>query len=548
MTILRKISFTLMFSLIVSMVNSVAFAQLPPTGSGFGQPPSGGLPPGGDEAGGPTPPAPDSEIPEECRPAAGEVPDPFCMAPPPAGQGGSGEFPDFPPGGFDLDDLDDIDFDAFEFDDFRNLFDPSMFGSFSADDLDRLSPELTKNLDMSYIENLSPEVLRSVDLSFFQNLNPSAFAGFTPEQVSQLLGSQWSAMNRDQLGELSPDAIRAMGTDMLKQIDPEEFRAMASEDLSKMVVNFDPGKFTATEVKDLLPAGWTLDAATGRLSPPPGAVVVLRELAKTEQNNLSIPRMPDLSTGLAIGGNASAGTVLFGLNKALETAVGESYSFEQDDTGILKVRSGQGTEVAAAFIVDSNAMKQAMPGTLPGITLDEAGKYVLTTPDGLQVPVIPSLQNPEGLLNAITGMSIKIQEAGDTRIEIPGSLPIMCVPDPYVQPSSELPVGIHRNGEGADAQVVIVYPDGTSQLLNPMIQDRESVTNTVLEIPQVRSLQIQVDGSILLDYEGQTLRLRPAYDITLGGGASTQPSIQLTGPASAEFINSQGDRQVFYIQ
>lgn len=535
MNLTRSILLSLSLGLLSSVLAPAALAQP--------SPPGGGLPPGGDQHGGATPPAPDSEIPEQCRPAPGELPDPFCMAPPPDGEGGAGGFPDFPSGGPGLG---DYDFDDFDLEDFLTQFDPSKFGSFDADDLAALPPELMKGLDLSYIQNLNPELIKGLDLDFLQNLNPSAFAGFTPAQIAQMTGLQWAALDHDRLSELSPDAIQAMGDDMVKQLNPTEFRAMPSSGISKMMVNFDPAKFTADDARSLLPEGWTVESGTGRLSPPPGAAVVLRELNSASKDNLRMPALPDLDTGLAIGGNAAGGTVLLGLTNTLKSAVGEDYSFEQV-AGILKVRNGPGTGAVAAFIADGKSMKQAMPGALPGIAVDDEGKYVLTTPEGLQIPIIPSLQNPDALLNTVTGMSITIEKAGDTLIEIPGQLPMLGIPDPFVQPST-LPTGIHRNGDGPDQQVIMVYPDGSSQLLNPMIQDRESFTNTAMKIPQIRSLQIKVDGSIVVDYEGQLLRLRPAFDISPGTGGTGEAAIQLIGTNTAQFINAQGKKQVFYIQ
>ncbi len=547
-TLLRR-GIPLTLALTCCLQATAGLAQsLPPGGGSFGQPPAGGLPPGGDEYGGYSPPAPDSEIPEACRPAPGEIPDPFCMAPPPEGEGGSGGFPDFPVGGFDPDDFDpdDFDFDDYDVDEFLTQFDPSLFASFGVDDLQRLSPELTKGLDASYIGNLKPDVVASLAPDFLLSLTPSVFAGFTPEQVAQLTGSQWATLGHQQLESLSPSAIQSMGSEAVKQLNAAEFQAMSPEDISKMMVNFTPGLVSAKEVAGLLPEGWVIDDTSGRLSPPPGATVSLRTLEIEVPETLRLPPLPNLDTGLALGGNAAGGTVLTGLTRALASAVGDDFRFEQED-GILTVRSGPGAEIAAAFIPDSKAMKQAQPGSPPGVSLDDSGKYVLTTPDGLQVPVIPSLQNPESLLNAVAGMAIRIEEAGDTRIDIPGQNPLMGIPDPFVQ-SSALPAGIHRSGEGPDQQVTVVFPDGRAQKLNPMIQDRENFVSTVSAIPQISGVQIQMDGTILVDYQGQTLRLRPAFDISPGSGSGGQAGITLTGPDTAEFINAKGDRQVFYIR
>jgi hypothetical protein len=46
-------------------------------------------------------------------------------------------------------------------------------------------------------------------------------------------------------------------------------------------------------------------------------------------------------------------------------------------------------------------MKQAPEGAAPGVSQDATGAYVLTTDKGYQIPLLPSLANPDAVKKSI---------------------------------------------------------------------------------------------------------------------------------------------------
>ena len=101
--------------------------------------------------------------------------------------------------------------------------------------------------------------------------------------------------------------IKAMGDDMLGSLNKTEFKNMASGDFSKMMVNFDPTKFSPDELKDFIPPSWNMNAQTGQLTAPPGAGLQFKALPSLDTASMQMPTLPDLNSKLALGGSATGG-------------------------------------------------------------------------------------------------------------------------------------------------------------------------------------------------------------------------------------------------
>jgi hypothetical protein len=425
--------------------------------------------------------------------------------------------------------------------------DPKVMSGMSATQLGAFKPEAMAGFKPDQIGALSPEMMSKFTPEQFTNLDSKAFAGITPQQITALSGTQIGAMDRSKLGALTPDAIKAMGDDMLGSLNKTEFKSMASGDFSKMMVNFDPTKFSPDELKDFIPASWNMNAQTGQLTAPPGAGLQFKALPSLDTATMQMPTLPDLNSKLALGGSATGGnTVLQGMTAALGS-VDPTLKFEQAG-GILSVK-GTGTSAGpmAAFIADSSAMIQAPAGAKPGITQDATGKFVITTPEGYMVPVIPALQNPTALINAIPGLTLDVAEKGGTKITMPGANPLNGIADPFVTTSAQ-PPGIYRSGAKGNEEALVVYPDGTAQKVKPTIQSPDEFQSATTAISQVGDLKVNVDGSITLKFDGQPLTLKPEFEVVPGAtGTTVTPEIKMIDSATAEFTNSRGDKQRFHV-
>ncbi len=425
--------------------------------------------------------------------------------------------------------------------------DPTVMSGMTAAQLGALKPEAMAGFKPEQMGALAPEMMMRFTREQFTSLDAKAFEGITPQQIGALSGTQIGAMDRNKLGALPPEAIRAMGDDMLGSLNKTEFKNMASEDFSKMMVNFDPSKFSPNELTDFIPPSWNMNALTGQLTAPPGAGLQFKALPSLDTAAMQMPTLPDLNSKLALGGTATGGnTVLQGMTQALGS-VDPSLKFEQAG-GILSVRgAGASAGPMAAFIPDSAAMIQAPAGALPGISQDATGKFVITTPEGYRVPVIPTLQNPTALINAIPGLKLDVADKGETKITLPGANPLNGIADPFVTTSTQ-PPGIYRSGAKGNEEALVVFPDGTAQKVKPTIQSPEEFQSATKGIPQVGDLKVNVDGSITLKFEGQPLTLKPEFEVVPGTtGTTVTPSIKLIDASTAEFTNARGDTQRFHV-
>ncbi|MDO9316977.1 MAG: hypothetical protein Q7V56_02095 [Gammaproteobacteria bacterium] len=426
--------------------------------------------------------------------------------------------------------------------------DPTVMSGMTATQLGAFKPEAMAGMKPEQIGAMAPEMMSKFTPEQFIKLDAKAFEGITPQQMTALSGTQIGAMDKNKLGALSPDAINAMSNDVLGSMNKTEFKNMNSEDFSKMMVNFDPAKFAPSQLTDFIPPSWSMNAQTGQLTAPPGAELQFKALPSLDTSTMQMPTLPDLNSKLALGGTATGGnTVLQGMTQALAN-FDPNLRFEQVG-GILNVRgTGANSGPMAAFIPDSNAMVQAPAGSIPGITVDATGKFVLTTQEGYMVPVIPTLQNPTALISAVPGLTLDVADKGGTSIKMPGANPLNGIADPFITTSTQ-PPGIYRSGEKGNEEALMVYPDGTAQKMKPTIQSPDEFQNATKEIPQVGDLKVNVDGSITLKFDGQPLTLKPEFEVVPGAtGTTVTPSIRLIDSTTAEFTNARGDKQRFYVK
>lgn len=293
----------------------------------------------------------------------------------------------------------------------------------------------------------------------------------------------------------------------------------------------------------------------GDLEAPPGAGLsfasLKREIPLDGDTAPKVAAQPDLSTDLALGGGSGTNSVLSGMDSALESANINGLGFTQTSDGILNVGGDDGP-AAAAFITDAANMIQAAEDAQPGISLDEeTGGYVVITEQGYQIPLKPAVANPTEIAALLPDSELEIGEGGQTSIsnligEDGEASTITGIPNPILE-QSELPVGTYSSGTGADAEIKIVYADGTAQTLTPAIKDQTGFEEAAASIPGVENFVQKVDGSITLTFDGTPIVLRPLFDVVEGGeGTETDPKI-IQEDGKFFFYSADGSRQEFVV-
>ena len=427
---------------------------------------------------------------------------------------------------------------------------PDAIKGFTPEQIKNLPPDAVNGFKPTQISQMQPDQLAAFKPEQFVKLEPTAIAAVTPEQFKKLTPELLGQFDTSKLAALDPTVIKALDKESLAKLDTQAVKKLDSKEMSEMLVNLNKQTLAPADVKNLLPPGWSVDDKTGKLQPPAGAALTLPTAsAPAIAPGVTVDKLPNLNTGLAIGGDTFGGTIIDGMQKALEDAGLKGFNMSQQH-GILKVEgSGASKGANFAFIPDGNGVKQAPAGTPPGLTQNAEGKYVLTTPDGVQVPIIPALTSPEGVQKVSPGAKVEVDGEGSTRITENGKNPVVGIPNPVVAPSSKAP-GIYRQGSGANEQVVVVYDNGTEQALKPAIADPDEFREATKAFPQIKNVTLGTDGVIKIDYNGQVLQLRPGFDVkgtSTEGSTSAAPSIVPISATTFRFTNSKGESQDIHL-
>jgi hypothetical protein len=434
--------------------------------------------------------------------------------------------------------------------------DPLAMAGMKGDQMAALDPLAMAGLAQDQMAALDPLAMAGMKVDQMAALDPLAMKGFAQDQMAALDANAVAGLKQDQVANLTKDAVGGLGADAFAQLpddalkglskdnlggldtgvvntfddatiaklDPASVKSLAGDDFSKLMTNVDPTKVTAAAVADLLPTGWDLDATTGKLTPPPGAKLQLKaidKVASTNINDTDLPPLPDLSKDLALGGGADTGGggVLAGLDSALDAAVGAgAFKFEQRTDGILNLKTpgaADGDAPAAAFIPDTSKMTQAPAGTPAGVSQLASGAFVVTTPDGMSIPLNPALANPDAVKDLLPADSkITIGASGAASISDLGdgdSTPITGIPSPILVESDKA-AGTYRSGTGPDAKIEIVDASGKAQVLTPAFKGKEEL-ETALDGFGATNVQAKTDGSIDLSFGGADITLKPYFQV-----------------------------------
>jgi hypothetical protein len=244
----------------------------------------------------------------------------------------------------------------------------------------------------------------------------------------------------------------------------------------------------------------------------------------------------------------------------LQSSIGgddAAFAFEQATGGRLLLNNADPADAeagaapaAAAFIPDASKMKQAPAGTAAGVAVDaETGAYVLTTPEGYSIPLLPALADPDAVKSVLpTDATITVAAGGQTTfsdIGIPGKTdPVVGIPVPSTT-TSDKEAGTYIEGTGADAVIQLVDLNGVLQEIKPAFKDQDETEKALLKIPGVTDIAFQAGGSLKLELDGVPVELAPHFDIqTAPPGADPFPP-GISSDADGNFFttNKKGERQ-----
>jgi len=356
------------------------------------------------------------------------------------------------------------------------------------------------------------------------------------DDVKNLPPQALQAFDKKSLAALPPAAFGGLNTAALKQLNQDEVKQLDSKDLTKLVTNLDSTQVKPEDVKNLLPEGWTVDSTTGRITPPAGSNISLPPLkaatttpSTTTTGTVQTPEVPDLAKAVAVGGKTDAtGSVLQGVNDALKAAGVPQFIAKQNGNGVIIV---EGPGIKLNFLPDNKNMKQGDTKAPAGITIIN-GHYVVVTPLGQLIPVLPTPKDPQGLALALgKDGGLKVDESGVVIISQKGKKsPVifdsLATPTTAIPAVAGKPAGVYFTGTDFGFSV---YADGTAQAIKPAVAAPDTFTTKAQAFSGVEAVKDNGDGSFTVTYKGVELIIKPQnFDTTVAPvatGTTVEPSI-----------------------
>jgi len=395
--------------------------------------------------------------------------------------------------------------------------------------LSQLEPAAWGVLDPEQLERIPPEAFTGIKSEQLAEISKETLAALTPEQFEQMPADALGGLTKDNLGGLSPDVINRVTPDHLDALDSDEFKQMPGEDVAKFLVYLDANKVSAEDVEPQVPPGWEIDPNTGALTAPVGTKVTLRALPPETDSSypvLVVPNVSDIEAGFGLSGR---GTPLKeGMNRSLEDENLTEFVISQpnEKNGVLIVEgTGESEGIRYSFIPDADNAIVVDTDQIPiGLSVDEGGFYLVTTPEGLQFKVIPTPHDPVGLSKALSGGEVIVGEEGDVLMEQNGqtqpghSTYQVGIFDPLIKPAPEgVPSGLYLPESRTSSEpAMVVYSDGTMQTFKPTFLKPETFIEEGYEWNQeIKDIVFKADGTYSFRYKGHPYVVEANFGIEI---------------------------------
>ncbi|MEM7020697.1 MAG: hypothetical protein AAF512_25560, partial [Pseudomonadota bacterium] len=391
-----------------------------------------------------------------------------------------------------------------------------------------LAEGLFAALTPAQLAKLPPESACGLSSAQLAQLSGASAAGFSPDQFRCIPDNALAGFHRDHFGMLPVDAIATLNSARLAMIDADEFQQSDARDVARWLLHLESDDIRPDNVRNLLPPDWDIDMDSGELKPPPGTNLSLRPVPPPPNRPPNLKLLndrPDLNKTFGLGGTGGT-TVLEGLNQGLTMANLPDFRFMQDDEGFISVvGSGAAEGIRFAFVPDIRRIMQDEGNNPAGVIVNEENQFVVITPQGLRIPLIPAPRDPDQLATlAIDAFgentTVSIAEAGDVTIALdaetrrtllfaPEVIPASVISEMGLSPGFNFTNPTARNGQSLG---VVVFADGTGQTMYPYIPAPDTFETTLLALsPLILSVTFNLfDGTAVADVAGVNYALIPA--------------------------------------
>ena len=433
-------------------------------------------------------------------------------------------------------------------------FEPQIFSHFTVEQVTNLPTVAVKKMNRKQMASLSVKSCAGFTKQHFANLDSDALSGMTIEHFNVVSQEALAGLTVDNIGGLDSEVIYAMGPDILNNMGSTEKLSVA--DSIKIFSNLNVNLIQLTEITKFLHQDVQVDVKTKKLKLKKGKLK-LPKAKKVVLSTMVMPDLPDLNVSLNLGGAFTQQTILTDLTEVLTLPKINlpDFSFEQSDTGIVKVK-GSGTSQGIELVFRAAVIEQLEEGIDPDLGVDEEGNYSLTTAEGQQVTFAPMPKDPEMLAEIVPDGTIEISETGEANIDLDSedetADKIACVFDPEVKTADPgLKVGINIEGTGVEQIAKIVYNDGTMQTVMPAVQDRASIEIAGPIAAGVSTLKFtyNTSGQVFYNLDGFKWRARPELKVTKVKVNLNKPVIKVLQVGKlVELTTVNGFRQLIHIE
>ena len=459
----------------------------------------------------------------------------------------------------------------------------SELGSF---DVSNISEDAIGEFEAENFEALSEEGAGGLSKKQMKKADKKALKGLKGKHIDAMPPETFEGMTAENLGGLEGDAIQALDPDQLEAIPDEAIDELSEEEAAGMLANLGEEILVegeeiegdtsakAKKIKRFLPPGWLIGKGN-MLKRPPAAIIMMPVLVLPMHSSAALKMelaIANLNAGFGLGGatGEDGTTALDGMNQLLD---GTGYEIEQTEEGILAVENPEdGGELA--FTPDADGMVQGPEDAEPGLGLNEEGQYILTLEGGEQLPIDPAPKSFAELADNPDIATVEIGEESEVTMEVEGddaedSSVIVGVFDPLVTdaPAGTEP-GVYIEGTpGEDEQAVIVYEDGSQQVVNPAVQEPGEFEDVADDLAGVDDVTVNADGSITVvldgggadmdgdgDADDLAINLTPALEIETNDDSTEEtteeeitPTIDINDDGTVTYTDSDGDVQDLYI-
>ncbi|MBE9563383.1 MAG: hypothetical protein IMF12_11040, partial [Proteobacteria bacterium] len=308
-----------------------------------------------------------------------------------------------------------------------------------------------------------------------------------------------------------------------------------------------------TEIAKFLHQDIELDVKTKKLKLKKGKLK-LPKSKKLVLQNVIMPELFDLNIGLNLGGTFASQTILTDLTNvlALPKINFPNFSFEQSETGIVKVKGPENIELTFRAAI----IEQLDEGTEPSMDVDEEGKYALTTSESQQITFISMPKDLELLAEVIPGGTVEINDTGEVTIDLNAedetADKLAGIFDPEIKlAESGLKEGVNIEGIGINQIVKIVYKDGTMQIMRPAVQERISVdvAGPVAANEPGLTFIYRTNGQVFYNLGGIKWLAEPELKVNKVNVSLKEPVIKIIQPDElVELTTTKGFRQLIHIK